>query len=137
MMSRSFSELNKLGTFEERYRYLRLSGGVGDSTFGFDRYLNQLLYRSSRWRKVRAEVIIRDDGCDLGITDRGIPDKIIVHHMNPITIEDIEEGRNVVFNPEFLVCVSDRTHNAIHFGDEGLLPKAPIDRRAGDTCPWR
>lgn len=137
MMNRSFSELQRLKTFEERYFYLQLKGNVGESTFGFDRYLNQMLYKSGRWRKARTEVIIRDNGCDLGIDDREIQDKIIIHHMNPITIEDVEQGRDFVFDPEFLICTTDRTHNAIHYGDEKLLPRLPIERRAGDTCPWR
>lgn len=136
-MIRRFSELNQLATFEERYNYLRLGGEVGLSTFGFNRHLNQILYRSRLWRKARTLVIIRDNGCDLGVEGREIPDKIIIHHMNPITLEDIELGREEVFNPEFLVCTSDMTHNAIHFGDVGLLPKLPIERHAGDTCPWR
>ena len=136
-MNRSFSELSKLKTFEERYFYLQLKGNVGESTFGFDRYLNQMLYKSGRWRKSRSEVIIRDNGCDLGIEDREIQDKIIIHHMNPITAQDVELCRSHVFNPEFLVCTTDRTHNAIHYGDASLLPRLPIERRAGDTCPWR
>ena len=136
-MNRSFSELSKLKTFEERYFYLQLKGNVGESTFGFDRYLNQMLYKSVRWRKARGQVIIRDNGCDLGIEDREIQDKIIIHHMNPITIDDVEQGLDHVFNPEFLICTTDRTHNAIHYGDENLLQKLPISRCAGDTCPWR
>lgn len=136
-MNRSFSELSKLKTFEERYFYLQLKGNVGESTFGFDRYLNQMLYKSVRWRKARGQVIIRDNGCDLGIEDREIQDKIIIHHMNPITIDDVEQGLDHVFNPEFLICTTDRTHNAIHYGDVNLLPKLPIERSAGDTCPWR
>lgn len=136
-MIRSFSGVRRLTTFEERYEYLRLKGTVGESTFGFDRYLNQLLYRSDRWRKVRGVVIVRDNGCDLGIEDRDISSKILVHHMNPITMEDIEEGREEVFDPNFLICTSEQTHNAIHFGDANLLPKLPVERRAGDTCPWK
>ena len=137
MMIRSFSGVRRLTTFEERYEYLRLKGTVGESTFGFDRYLNQLLYRSDRWRKVRGVVIVRDNGCDLGIEDRDISSKILVHHMNPITMEYIEEGREEVFDPNFLICTSEQTHNAIHFGDANLLPKLPVERRAGDTCPWK
>ena len=136
MTTRSFSELAKLKTFEERYFYLQLKGVVGESTFGFDRYLNQMLYKSRRWHKARTEVIIRDNGCDLGIDDREISDKIIIHHMNPISVEDVELGREHVFDPEFLICTTDRTHNAIHYGDERLLPKLQIERSAGDTCPW-
>lgn len=137
VMNRTFTELSKLKTFEERYRYLRLAGIVGEATFGYDRYLNQMLYTSDKWRKARQLVIIRDNGCDLGIEDYQINDKVIIHHMNPITIEDIENGNPDIFNPEYLICVSDRTHKAIHYGDENLLPKKPIERRPGDTCPWR
>lgn len=137
MKIRMFSELNRLRTFEERYRYLRLSGVVGRSTFGFDRYLNQMIYRSKRWLKTRDEIIIRDQGCDLGIEDYEIQGRIIIHHMNPISIEDIEMDRDEIFDPEFLISTSSNTHNAIHFGDESLLPQLPIDRRPNDTCPWR
>lgn len=135
-MTRTYSELVKLDTLEERYEYLRIGGVVGKSTFGFDRYINQMLYTSDRWRAVRDEVIIRDDGCDLGIDDYEIADKILVHHMNPITEEDIIEERDHVFDPEFLISTSHRTHNAIHFGDSNLLPKLPIKRRPGDTKLW-
>ena len=136
-MIRTFSELSRFPSFIERYRYLRLGGTVGNSTFGFDRYLNQALYSSQRWRRVRDKVIIRDEGCDLGIPDYQIGNGLIVHHINPITVDDIEEYNNEVFEPEFLICVSPSTHNAIHFGDETLLPALPIERRPGDTCPWR
>ena len=136
-MIRTFSELSRFPSFIERYRYLRLGGTVGNSTFGFDRYLNQALYSSQRWRRVRDKVIIRDEGCDLGIPDYQIGKGLIVHHINPITVDDIEEYNNEVFEPEFLICVSPSTHNAIHFGDETLLPALPIERRPGDTCPWR
>lgn len=137
MIIRTYSELSKLKSFEERYRYLKLAGVVGKSTFGFDRYLNQMLYNSERWKRTRDKVIIRDNGCDLGVEGYEINDKIIVHHVNPITIEDIEEARDWIFDPEFLICTSDRTHKAIHYSDEGLLPQLPIERRPGDTCPWR
>ena len=136
-MNRCYSELRHLDTFIDRFRYLRIGGVVGDSTFGFDRYLNQTLYKTKRWRSVRDEVILRDDGCDLGILSMPIEGSIIVHHMNAITIEDIQEGRDWVFNPEFLICVSLGTHNAIHYGDENLLPKLPEERKPNDTCPWR
>lgn len=135
-MVRTYSELVRYRTFEERYKYLQLKGYVGKATFGHDRYLNQILYRSKRWRRVRDEVIIRDEACDLGCIGYDIYDMILVHHMNPITIEDIEEGRDEVFDPEFLICTSLSTHNAIHYGDENLLPKVPIIRRRNDTCPW-
>lgn len=136
-MIKSYSQLKKLKTFKERYEYLKLAGKVGESTFGYDRYLNQLLYNSPRWKKVRREVIIRDEGCDLGHLDYEIKDMIIVHHINPITIEDIENEDENIYNLENLICTTDRTHKAIHYGDERLLPQLPIERRPGDTCPWR
>ena len=136
-MIRSYRELRRLRTFEERYFYLQLKGIVGESTFGFDRYLNQILYTSDRWLKTRDGVIIRDNGCDLGIEGYEIQERILVHHMNPITIEDVEEERDIVFDPEFLICTALRTHNAIHYGDVSLLPKLPIERRRNDTCPWK
>ena len=136
MKIRCYKELSRLKTFEERYDYLKLSGVVGESTFGYDRYLNQILYNSPRWRKVRDIVIVRDNGCDLGVEGYEINDKIIIHHMNPITVEDIEEENDDIFNPEFLISSSDRTHKAIHYGDKNLLPQLPIERRPGDTCPW-
>lgn len=138
MKFKTYSELSKLVTFEDRYQYLRLSGVVGETTFGYDRYLNQLLYqRSKRWRASRNAVIVRDNGCDLGVEGYEIYGKIIVHHMNPITIEDIERESEFIFDPEFLICTTLNTHNAIHYGDEKLLPRAPIVRTKNDTCPWR
>lgn len=137
MKIRTYSELIKIPTFEERYRYLRLYGVVGKDTFGFDRYLNQLFYTSELWRSVRDQVIIRDNGCDLGLEGYDIFDRIIVHHMNPITVEDLEEASDYLLNPEFLITTSLNTHNAIHYGDEKLLIKAPIERSMNDTCPWR
>ena len=134
---RTYKELIRLPTFEERYEYLRIGGQVGDSSFGFDRYLNQALYRSREWLSIRNTIIVRDDGCDLGIADRSIGNRIVVHHMNPITVEDIEDHNPDVFDPRYLICVSDLTHRAIHFGDQSLLPKAPVERRPGDTCPWK
>ena len=137
-MLRKYSELRRLKTFEERYRYLRLPGRVGSETFGYDRYLNQLLYRSGRWRSTRDVVIIRDGGCDLGIDDYEIRGQIIIiHHMNQITIEDIELDRSEVYDPEFLITTTFNTHQAIHYGNESLLPRLPIVRRRNDTCPWR
>lgn len=133
---RRYSELRHLTTFKERFDYLKLSGVVGESTFGFDRYLNQYLYRSPEWKKVRNEVIVRDDGCDMGLEDYPA-NRIIVHHMNPLSIEDVENGDEQIFDPEFLICVSLSTHNAIHFGDETLLSKLPVERKPGDMCPWR
>ena len=137
MKIRTYSELIKLPTFEERYRYLRLYGVVGKDTFGFDRYLNQLFYTSELWRSVRDQVIIRDNGCDLGLEGYDIFDRIIVHHMNPITVEDLEKESDYLLNPEFLISTSFNTHNAIHYGDERLLMTAPIERSMNDTCPWR
>lgn len=137
MKIRTYTELSRLKTFKERYEYLKLSGRVGETTFGSDRYLNQMLYTSDRWRKARDKVIIRDNGCDLGVEGYEIYDKITVHHINPITIEDIEENRDWIYDPEFLVSTSSITHKAIHYGDENLLPQTPIERRPGDTCPWR
>jgi hypothetical protein len=126
-----------LPTFLERYHYLRLGGTVGAETFGFDRYLNQLLYQSQKWKDARDFVIIRDNGCDLGIEDRDIGGKIYVHHMNPVTLEDIEKESEFLFDPEFLISTSHTTHNAIHYGDESLLLLDPIERTINDTCPWR
>lgn len=135
-MLRTYRQLNLLKTFEERYRYLRLSGNVGNETFGYDRYLNQMLYTSKKWLNVRDKVIIRDLGCDLGVEDYPIHGKIIIHHMNQITIEDIELYRDEIFDPEFLICTTHDTHNAIHFGNESLLPRLPIIRKRNDTSPW-
>jgi hypothetical protein len=137
MMIRIYRDLRKLKTFEERYRYLRLFGVVGESTFGYDRYLNQILYSSKRWSNTRDIVIVRDNGNDLGMKNYEIHGRIIVHHMNPITIEDVELDRDFVYDPEYLVSTAINTHNAIHYGDESLLPKLPIERRKNDTCPWR
>ena len=135
---RCYSELIKLPTFEERYRYLRLGGRVGADTFGFDRYLNQAIYqRDPRWKDARDIVIIRDNGCDLGIEGREIHGKILVHHMNPITMDDIIHDRDWIYNPEYLISTMLTTHNAIHYGDENLLMKAPIERTQNDTCPWK
>lgn len=136
-MIRCYRELSKLKTFEERYQYLRLRAIVGDITFGYDRYLNQMLYNSQEWLRTRDGVIIRDNGCDLGLEGYTIQRRITVHHMNPITIEDIENNRDCVFDPEFLICTTTDTHNAIHYGDESHLPRMPIERRRNDTCPWR
>ena len=134
---RTYSELITLPTFEERFRYLRLKGSVGVDTFGFDRYLNQKFYRSAEWRRVRDQVIVRDGGCDLGMEDRVIYDKILIHHMNPITEKDILYMTDTLMDPEYLICVTHRTHNAIHYGDEDLLITAPVIRTPYDTCPWK
>ena len=136
-MIRCYSDLKQIDSFKERYLYLKLHGRVGEETFGYDRYVNQQLYKSQKWKQTRREIIIRDNGCDLGIDGYELDDYIMVHHMNPITLEDIEEERDIIFDPENLICCSSRTHKAIHFGDESLLPREPIIRRPGDTCPWR
>lgn len=137
MMIKRYRDMRTLKTFEERYQYLKLTGRVGEATFGFDRHLNQVLYNCRRWKQARDEVIIRDGGCDLGVSDYPIYSRIVVHHMNPIDIEDVELDRDIVYDPEFLICTTHGTHNAIHYGDESLLPELPIQRRKNDTCPWR
>lgn len=136
MTIRRYSELRRLHTIEDRYHYLALRGGVGDATFGSERYLNQNFYRSREWKLVRDEVINRDAGCDLGIEGFEIFDRIIIHHMNPMTIEDIRHGDDAILNPEFLISTTHRTHNAIHYGDERLLPRQLVVRRPGDTTLW-
>jgi hypothetical protein len=136
-MRKTYTELSQLKTFMERFEYLKLKGVVGDPTFMHDRFLNQDLYQKNpRWKRARREVILRDNGCDLGIEGYGIFEHIIVHHMNPITAEDILGEVSDVYNPEFLICVSPRTHNAIHFGDASQLPRDPVIRRPGDTKLW-
>lgn len=137
MIIKTYSELITLPTFEERYRYLRLNGSVGKDTFGFDRYMNQKFYRSAEWKRVRDQVIVRDNGCDLGVEDRQIYGKILIHHMNPISEKDIRYLTDILLNPEYLICVSHKTHNAIHYGDEDLLVTSPIIRTMNDTCPWK
>lgn len=135
---RTYSELTLLPTFEERFRYLKLGGKVGADTYGFDRYLNQQFYQHDpMWRSSRDTVIIRDNGCDLGVEGYEIHGKIIVHHMNPVTMDDIIKKRDWIYDPEFLICTVHNTHNAIHYGDEHLLAKAPIVRIKNDTCPWK
>lgn len=134
---RSYSELCQLRTFEERFDYLKLDGVVGEDTFGFDRYLNQQFYRSSEWKRIRDQVILRDNGCDLGVDGYEINGRALIHHMNPISIEDIRTMSDFLTNPEYLICVTHRTHNAIHYGDENLIITAPIERTQNDTCPWR
>lgn len=136
-MLRTYSELSRLQTFRERFKYLRLDGVVGVETFGFDRYLNQVFYNSDEWKAVRKTVIIRDNGCDLGMDGYDIHGKIIVHHMNPFSIDDVLHRKEELLDPEFLISTVLNTHNAIHYGDESLLPSAPIVRTRNDTCPWR
>lgn len=137
MTIRTYSELITFPTFEERYEYLRLKGRVGEETFGFDRYLNQVFYKSKEWRSVRDYVIARDNGCDLGIEGYEIFGQILIHHMNPITKDDILHRKDFILNPEYLITTVKKTHDAIHYGDESLLITAPIERRKNDTCPWR
>ena len=137
MSIRTYSELITLPTFEERFRYLQLGGKVGEDTFGHDRYLNQMFYTSDEWRRIRRDVIVRDNGCDLGIQDREIHGLIIIHHMNPITIEDIINRSEFLLNPEYLISTVTNTHDAIHFSDERILITDPIERRPNDTCPWK
>lgn len=137
MKIRTYSELSSLPTFKERYEYLRLNGFVGKDTFGFDRYLNQIFYRSKEWQKIRRQVIIRDNGCDLGVDDFLIHGKILIHHMNPISKEDILERSEILLNPEYLITTTMQTHNAIHYGDEQQLAILPEERSPNDTCPWR
>ena len=134
MIIRCYKELSRIDSYEERFRYLKLVGQVGESTFGFDRYLNQIVYSSRKWKQVRNAVIIRDEGRVEGYEIQG---RIVIHHMNPISIEDAEKDSDFIYDPEFLICVAPITHNAIHYGDESLLPKDLIDRFPNDTCPWR
>lgn len=134
---RTYSELSKLKTFEERYLYLQLNGAVGEETFGFERYLNQMFYKSKEWKNLRNHIILRDNGCDLGVEDYEIYGRILIHHMNPITTEDIINRSDFLLNPEYLISSSHNTHQAITYGDINILIKPPIERRKNDTCPWR
>jgi hypothetical protein len=133
---RSYSDLLQLATLEQRFKYLALRGGVGDSTFGFDRYINQQFYRSRQWRQVREHVIVRDLGCDLGVDGYQIHNRLVIHHMNPMQVDDIADGDPSILDPEFLITTTHQTHNAIHYGDERLLPKPIVARRRGDTKLW-
>lgn len=137
MTTRTYSDLILLPTFLERYRYLRLGGNVGLETFGHNRYLNQILYTSDRWRSFRDKIIIRDNGCDLGMEGFEIYDRILVHHINPITVEDVLNENPKVFDPDNVICTSHNTHQAIHYGDENLLIIEPAERFRNDTCPWK
>lgn len=134
---KTYSELITLSTFKERFKYLSLDGIVGKETFGHDRYLNQILYNSPEWKKVRKEIIIRDNGCDLACEGYDIHGKILIHHMNPITVDDIVNHNPIVFDPENLITTVHNTHNAIHYGDDSLLNGPPIERTRNDTCLWR
>jgi hypothetical protein len=133
---RTYSELSRLHTFDDRYQYLKLSGVVGESTFGFDRWINQKFYRSWEWKATRDAVIVRDNGCDLGIPGFEIHRGLLVHHMNPVSMNDIMHGEEWILDPNFLITTSQRTHNAIHYGDESLLPREPVTRKSGDTKLW-
>jgi hypothetical protein len=134
--NRTYTELSRIHTFEDRFRYLSIGGSVGKSTFGFDRWINQEFYTSREWRHIRDVVILRDDGCDLGVPGHEIHSMLLIHHMNPVTAEDIEHGEDWILDPEFLITTTRKTHNAIHFGDESLLPKPLVQRRPGDTKLW-
>ena len=136
-MLRSYSELSRLRTFDERFRYLLLAGSVGVETFGFDRYVNQRFYRSEEWKHVRNIVIARDNGCDLGIEGRDINGRVYVHHMNPMNLEQINDHMDLILDPEYLVCVTFATHNAIHYGDESYITLAPVERQPNDMCTWK
>lgn len=137
MSIKTYSELITIPTFEERFEYLQLKGSVGKDTFGYDRHLNQVLYRSPEWKRLRNQIIIRDCGCDLACEGYDIHSKVLIHHLNPITVEDVLARSRKVFDPNNLVCVSHNTHNAIHYGDVDLLVTGPIIRTKNDTCPWR
>ena len=134
---RTYSELIRLPTFLERFRYLSLKGVVARETFGFDRYLNQAFYASKEWKQIRNQIILRDNGCDLGIDGYPIYGKAIIHHLNPVTVDDIVKQSEFLLNPEYLICTTHQTHNAIHYGDENLLPSLPVERSRNDTCPWK
>ena len=136
MMIRTYSELVKMGSFIDRFNYLKLNGSVGKPTFGYDRYLNQKFYTSNEWRTLRNHIIVRDRGCDLGDSDHEILGKVIIHHMNPMDIQSLIRNISENMDPEFLICVSHATHNAIHYGDESLLPTDLVERQPGDTSPW-
>lgn len=136
-MIRTYTELSKLPTFKERYRYLQLNGSVGQDTFGFDRYLNQGFYKSKEWKSIRDQIIVRDNGCDLGVEGYDIHARIYIHHMNPILPKDIVDQTEFLLDPEYLICVTHNTHNAIHYGDESLLVTEPVVRTPNDTCPWK
>ncbi|MGM9968889.1 MAG: hypothetical protein ACI35S_00665 [Anaeroplasma sp.] len=137
MEIKCYSELKKLKTFNERFNYLKLDGVIGEETFGYDRILNQVLYKSKKWREVRNEVLVRDNGNDLGVEGYQISGKAIIHHMNPITVDDVLNEREWIYDPEYLITVSNTTHNAIHYSSEDILPKDPIKRSKNDTCLWK
>lgn len=135
-MIRTYSELRRRETLEDRFNYLKLHGQVGDATFGFDRFLNQRFYASHEWKQVRHHVIVRDNGCDLGVDGYEIHDRVYIHHMNPMTVSDLVEFNREILDPEYLIAVTHTTHNAIHYGDANLLPRLPVERKPGDTKLW-
>lgn len=137
MGNKSYLELIQIPTFQERYEYLKIGGRIGEETFGFDRHLNQTLYRSSEWKRFRRQIIIRDKGCDLGCEGYELYDKILIHHINPISINDVLNRVSCIFDPNNVICTSLNTHNAIHYGDSELLVTEPIERTKNDTCPWK
>lgn len=137
MMDRRYSELKMLRTYEERFEYLKLTGSVGVDTFGFDRIFNQTFYRSQQWKDIRRQVIIRDEGLDMGLYNYPINGHILVHHMNPITLDDLTNYSKYLIDPEYMICVSHATHNAIHYGSDIPVSREPIERKPNDTCPWR
>lgn len=134
---KTYSEMVKFDTFKERFNYLSLKGTVAEETFGFDRYLNQHFYKSRDWKRLREQIIVRDFGCDLGVHGYDIVGKIIIHHMNPIALRDLYNFTDFLLNPEYMVCVSHSTHNAIHYGDDSIIIDTPVERKPNDTCPWR
>ena len=136
-MIRTYSELVTLPTFLERYRYLQLGGSIGVETFGYDRYLNQILYRTAEWKRFRNKIIVRDNGCDLGCDGYEMFGKILVHHINPITVDDVLNRDPKIFDPDNVISTCLNTHNAIHYGDESLLITEPIERKPNDTCLWK
>ena len=137
MSIKRYPELITLPTFKERFRYLKLDGKVGEDTFGFDRYLNQVFYRSQKWKSIRDYVIVRDNGCDLATEGYEIHGRILIHHMNPISLRDLETESEFLLDPEYLITTVHNTHNAIHYGDENLLFTVPVERTKNDTCPWK
>ena len=136
MRTRTFSELSHIPSFEGRFQYLKLGGNVGRETFGFDRYINQRFYSSFEWKRVREEVIVRDNGCDLGVPGYEIHGGLLIHHINPMTADDVSHGEDWILDPEFLITTTHNTHNAIHYGTDTLLPKVAIAREPGDTRLW-
>lgn len=135
-ITKTYSEMNRFTDFLERFEYLRLHGSVGRATFGFDRYINQMFYRSREWKNARDFVIVRDNGCDLGVLGYEIHSQILIHHINPISVDDIVQSADWIFDPEYLITTTQNTHNAIHYGDASLLPRVGVARKAGDTTLW-